>query len=144
MRIEAGWSLSDVRIGCPMRHLTSPKHIYLRASSKTSMNLINVTAKVFSGACIVTRRARTSPSTFLFLPIQLSNSRMVPETPKRRNVLSPAFQSGGFWPEKLERNVRVCRSRAASPANVAYKSRPNELSTRISNNRRAVRGKTAN
>jgi hypothetical protein len=38
--------------------------------------LDNVTAKVFlRRAHKATRRARTSPSTFLFLPIQLSNSK---------------------------------------------------------------------
>jgi hypothetical protein len=49
-------------------HLSSSK-------LEDTMNLINVTAKVFSGARLSTRRARTSPSTFLFLPIQLSNSK---------------------------------------------------------------------
>jgi hypothetical protein len=59
-----------------MHNLTSPKHTCLRASSKITMNLINVTAK--SLPHIFALRicgARTSPSTFLFLPIQLSNSK---------------------------------------------------------------------
>ncbi len=44
--------------------------------------------------------------------VSLSSDSIVKQRsgdPKRRNILSPALQSGGFWPEKLERNVRVCR-----------------------------------
>jgi hypothetical protein len=50
MRFEAGWSLSDNRIGCPMRHLTSPKHICSRPYGRKRDELDNVTAKVFSPA----------------------------------------------------------------------------------------------
>ena len=61
------------------------------------------------------RSARTPPSTFLFLPIQLSNSKLLSNriiAPNRATHLRPAperslpglFNRVAFRPEKLERN----------------------------------------
>ena len=79
------------------------------------------------------RPARTPPSTFLFLPIQLSNSKDQrihaipfspprPEPPKEPYTLnnkepfSPRlYQPGGFRPDKIERTKRRSVPRGAAP-----------------------------
>lgn len=99
--LSPGWSLytrQSSRLTAKDRLLTSPKHIcppihQRQSPQKTARHdeLDNVTARVISLGAAISREgnppdkrarpARTPPSTFLFLPIQLSNSRSSPQGP---------------------------------------------------------------
>ena len=98
--------------------LTSPKHTRSRLTAHAMVYLDNVTVRVSLVAFpFLEKPARTPPSTFLFLPIQLSNSVFIGVGlhPKQSNLLLPTNRPGDGHP----RSSRRSRSASAAQGSVA-------------------------
>ena len=113
--------------------MTSSKHTCLRANSKNTMNLINVTAKVFISRVFSRRLVRKD----LAVHVSLSSDSIVKQqvgagfTPNSETLSIPTKRVGG-------KNPRSSGEASASAAQwrrrrrwAVYRSRPLDLSTRV-------------